>query len=105
MRIVEVRDFASEDLKAMFKEEEQVFEKTDSTPDAVRFDCTHPLYQGLEIEISSSDLEFYRNKSSLSDKDDFITIFLTWKICDQYNKPLVLANVLEAFHVKENEAI
>lgn len=49
MRIVEVRDFASEDLKAMFKEAEQVFEKTDSTPDAVRFDCTHPLYQGLEI--------------------------------------------------------
>lgn len=100
MRIVEVRDFASEDLKAMFKEAEQVFEECAS--DAVNFICTYPLYEGIEIEIGRSDLEAYTKISSPKApnpeaQDEYLTLFLTEKICLQYDKALVLYNVLEAY--------
>ncbi len=105
MKIVEVRDFASEDLKAMFEEAQQIFEECAS--DAVNFICTYPLYQGIEIEISRSDLEDYTKISSPKTPDseapvpealdEYLTLFLTEKICFQYDKALVWYNVLEAY--------
>lgn len=100
MKIIEVRDFASEDLKGMFKEAQQIFE--DCASDAVHFICTYPLYQGIEIEISRSDLEAYNKLSSPEApdpeaQDEYLTLFLTRRICFQYNKELVWYNVLKAY--------
>ncbi len=100
MNIVEVRDFASEDLKAMFKEAQHIFEEC--AFDAVNFICTYPLYQGIEIEISRSALEAYIKISSSEALDsealdEYVTLFLAEKICFQYDKALVWSNVLKAY--------